>query len=276
MARTICICVDDFGLHAGVNEAAAQLAAMDRVHAVGCLVGAAGWSVGWSAVLRRLATAGIDIGLHLDLTESPLLAGSRQRLPLLIASSLVRGLDAEHVRAEIRAQLDTFEQALGHGPAFVDGHQHVHQLPIVRRELLDELVARYGSKLPWLRSTRPVAAGGQSVFKARVIQALGSHALNGMARRLGFAQNNRLLGVYDFEGGTDRFRRLLATWVGLARDADLLMCHAAAGLREGDRLAAARRAEYEVLAGTAFAAMLHEANVALRPMSWILAHGAVT
>ncbi|MEO7854107.1 MAG: ChbG/HpnK family deacetylase [Rubrivivax sp.] len=266
------MCVEDFGLHAGVNEAAVRLAAMDRVHALGCLVGGEGWSLAWNAVLRRLDTGGIDIGLHLDLTESPLLAGSRRRLPLLIGASLLRRLDAGAIRAEIRAQLDSFEQVLGHGPAFVDGHQHVHQLPLVRRELLDELVGRYRDTLPWLRSTRPTCVEWKSMFKARAIQLLGSRALNATARRMGFGQNNHLLGVYDFEGGPERYRELLGAWVRSAREADLLMCHA--GLRQpegGDPLAAAREAEYEVLAGSGFGAMLRDAGVALRPMSQILA-----
>ena len=225
----------------------------------------------WNAVLRRLDTAGIDIGLHLDLTESPLLAGSRRRLPSLIGRSLLRRLDAADIRSEIRAQLDAFEQVLGHGPAFVDGHRHVHQLPVVRRELLDELVARYRGNSPWLRSTRHAAAGWPAVIKARGIEALGARAFNASARRMGFAQNNRLLGVYGFKGGTARFRKLLAGWIRSARDADLLMCHAGLRPHQGDPLGAARQAEYEVLAGAEFGAMLRGSAVTLGPMSRILA-----
>lgn len=268
--RSICICVDDFGLHAGINEAAVRLAAMERVHAIACLVGADGWGVTWCALLRRLDASGVDIGLHLDLSEAPLLPGSRRQLPSLIGRSLLHCLDAANIRAEVRAQLDAFEQVLGHGPAFVDGHQHVHQLPVVRRELLEELACRYAGKLPWLRSTQPAAVSGLSLLKARTIQALGSHAMNASARRMGFVQNNRLLGVYDFEGGAGRFRSLLAAWLGSAREADLLMCHASVRAYPGDALAGARLAEYEVLAGEGFVDLLRHAGVVLRPMSRIL------
>lgn len=266
----ICVCVDDFGLHAGVNEAAVRLAAMERVHAIGCLVGADAWGFAWGAMLRRLDASGVDIGLHFDLTEAPLLAGSRRPLRSLLAAGLLRRIDAAHVRAEVRAQLDTFEQLLGHGPAFVDGHQHVHQLPVVRHELLEELGLRYAGKLPWLRSTRAVAAAGPSALKARIIEALGSRPFDASARRMGFAQNHRLLGVYDFAGGCRRFRRLLAAWLGAAREADLLMCHPGLRGSAGDVLAAARQAEYEVLVGAPFAALLRDAGVVLRPMSTIL------
>jgi chitin disaccharide deacetylase len=276
--RTICLCVDDFGLHAGVNEAALRLAAQDRVHAIGCLVGGEGWGMAWTRVLRHLASGGIDIGLHLDFTEFPLLPRSRRRLPSLIADSLLRRLDAAQVRAEIRAQLDTFEQMLGHGPAFVDGHQHVHQLAVIRQELLDELAARYRGHWPWLRSTRTaggsLASGGrpwQTHLKARCIEMLGSRALDSMARRMGFAQNHCLLGVYDFEGGADRYRHLMAYWMASATDADLLMCHPGLRLHEGDPIAKARLSEYEVLASAGFAGMLRDADVTLLPMSQIVA-----
>jgi predicted glycoside hydrolase/deacetylase ChbG (UPF0249 family) len=244
---------------------------MDRVHAIGCLVGAEGWSPAWNTLLRRLDRSTLDIGLHLDFTESPLLPRSRRRLPGLIAASLLRRLDGSDVRAEVRAQLDTFERVLGRGPAFVDGHQHVHQLPVVRRELLDELVQRYRNNLPWLRSTRPAPAAWPSIIKARGIALLGSRALDSSARAMGFAQNHRLLGVYDFAGGTERYRRLLAAWFRSARDADLLMCHAGLRLHRSGPLAAARQAEYEVLASADFGAMLLDAGLRLQPMSRILA-----
>ncbi len=276
--RTICICVDDFGLHAGVNEAALGLARLDRVHAIGCLVGGQAWSLAWSALLRRQDAAGIDIGLHLDLTESPLLPRSRRRLPSLIAHSLLGRLDPLRIRAEIRAQLETFEQVLGRGPAFVDGHRHVHQLATVRDELLDELARRYRGHWPWLRSTRTVAAAGaarggdwRTTIKARGIEMLGSGAMASAARRMGFSQNRGLLGVYDFKGGPGRYARLLAAWLASAEDADLLMSHPSVGLHAGDPISAARDSEYQVLASTAFGQMVDEAAVTLRPMSHILA-----
>ena len=100
---------------------------------------------------------------------------------------------------------------------------------------------------------------------------LGSRALDAMARRMGFAQNHRLLGVYDFEGGADRYRHLMAYWIASATDADLLMCHPGLRLHEGDPIAKARLSEYEVLASAGFARMLRDADVTLMPMSQIVA-----
>src|SRR5678816_751997 len=151
-----------------------------------------------------------------------------------------RHLDAHRVDTEVRAQLDAFEDALGRGPDFVDGHQHVHQLPVVRDALLDELSRRYRSALPWLRSTRaahgwprPSASAWRDAAKARVVAALGGPGLAKRARLRGFAQNRRLCGVYDFSADEERFLTRLDGWLEACRTGDLLMCHPS-GTRDGD------------------------------------------
>ena len=275
----ICLCVDDFGLHPGVNDAALRLAGMGRVHAIGSLVGAPAWK-GGAHGLRRLDAEGLDVGLHLDLTEYPLLPGSRKPLRSLIAASFTRQLDRQALRAEIQAQLNTFEAAIGHGPAFVDGHQHVHQFPVVRAELLAELDHRYGGQPPWIRSTRRAphrgAQGAHGVqranaFKATSIEWLGARGLSALARKLGIQQNRRLLGVYDFQGGPERYRTLLRTWLAAAGDADLLMCHPGIRVNHSDSLNAARDSEYQVLSSPHFDELLQANDIALWPMSQILA-----
>jgi len=39
-------------------------------------------------------------------------------------------ISLEEVRIEIQAQLDWFTQNMGKKPLHVDGHQHVHSLPL--------------------------------------------------------------------------------------------------------------------------------------------------
>jgi predicted glycoside hydrolase/deacetylase ChbG (UPF0249 family) len=278
--RSICLCVDDFGLHAGVNNAALRLAAMDRVHAITCMVGAPTWA-SWGRLLGRLNTNSLDIGLHLDLTEHPLLVRTRRPLPRLIITSQLRWLARAPLRAEIAAQFDAFEDRVGHAPAFVDGHQHVHQFPVIRTELVDELERRYGAFKPWLRSTRmprTAAVDARTAWperlKPRIIDALGADGLAALASQRGYPQNQSLLGVYGFQGGRRHYQERLAAWLAAAGDADLLVCHPSllvAGADAGsDPLLAARDAEFQVLAGAEFGRMLDEQNICLRPMSKIL------
>lgn len=242
------------------------------------MVGAPDWNALWQARLRSLPEERIDIGLHLDLTEHPLRWPARG-LTHLMAGALLGQLDAAALRVEVRAQLDAFEQALGRAPAFVDGHRHVHQLPVVRGVLLEELARRHaGRPRPWLRSTRAAgmrlsmnARDWSRLLKAHTIVLLGSRGFDASALDLGFAQNHALLGVYDFQGGAPRYRCLLGGWLHAASHSDLLMCHPGLEGNADDPIANARAAEYEALADTAFDGMLRDAGVALAPMSRILA-----
>jgi chitin disaccharide deacetylase len=279
--RAVCLCADDFGLHAGIAPAILPLAQMGRVTAIGAMVGAPAWAAAAPA-LRSLDAGAIDIGLHLDLTEYPLMPQSRRSLPALMAAAGLRSIDRRGVRAEIGAQLNAFELALGRRPAYVDGHRHVHQLPIVRDELLTELSERYGRCAIWLRSTRcgmtPAAPRATSVAeraKARLLGAAGASGLRALAAHAGYAQNRCLLGVYGFHGGAPRYAGLMAAWLRAAQSGDLLMCHPGLDIDAADPIGPSRAAEYSVLRSTAFGELLRGQAVSLEPMSRILARGTL-
>jgi predicted glycoside hydrolase/deacetylase ChbG (UPF0249 family) len=272
-AREICVCVDDFGFSRAINAAALALIGMGRVHAVSAQVGGMAWSEG-AEQLRGLDAQTLDVGLHLDLTECPLQPGARLPLKALIARAYARRLPAPLLRGEIQAQLDAFERAMGRMPDYVDGHQHVHQLPVVRSLLAQELARRYPGRMPWLRGTRgPLLAGHAGLgagAKAWVIAALGARALAALARRSGAGQNARLLGVYGFDADAPEYERRLARWLHAAQTGDLLMCHAGASEETSDPLARARAVEFSVLRAPAFARLVARENIRLRPMRHIL------
>jgi chitin disaccharide deacetylase len=262
------VCIDDFGLHEGVNAAALALAQMGRVTAISCMAGAPRWRSG-AAALAGLPREKVDVGLHLDFTEHPISPASRRSLPALIAWASARLLDRAAVRREIHAQLDAFEQGLGRAPDHVDGHQHVHQFPVLREVLLQVLLERYPDRRPWLRRTQRPQADGSGGIKARIIERLGSAALSAAAREHGFAQNASLLGVYDFSGDSERYLALLREWLAAARERDLLMCHASGPADVSDAILPARRNEYEILAGASFGELLARAGIELSPLSRI-------
>jgi chitin disaccharide deacetylase len=272
-ARSLCICVDDYGLHEGINQAAIDLAQLGRVHAISCMTAGSAWAV-QAQRLVPLAAGGVDIGLHLDFTEQLPEQAMRWPLGQLIRGSLLRQLDRVAIRQEIKRQLDVFEQAFGAAPTYVDGHQHVHQLPGIREELLAVLGQRYPHKLPWLRSTRSQGlawaqwrAGLLSVIKPWGIELLGQHGLSALAKAQGYKQNQRLLGVYDFTGGAQRYAQLLEQWLASAGSGDLLMCHPSAPTTASDNLLSARQAEFSVLAGSQLDQLLSRHGVELRAVS---------
>lgn len=274
------MCIDDVGLHPGIDAAAIDLVQRGRVQAITCMVGAPAFADG-AAALRSLIAARpnqpLEVGLHLDLTEHPLpLASTMPPMPpmslrTLILKAYLRALDRPALRAQIRAQLDAFEDRLGCPPDFIDGHQHVHQLPIVRTELLAELQGRGWRQRPWLRSTRSARRGWD---KAALIQQLGAGRLMALCDRHGYAHNRALLGVYDFRGGMPRYEALLDDWLQRAHDGDLLMCHPGTQLPRDVGLGGARQAEYDVLRGPRFAEAVHRQGIALAPMSrWLAKAG---
>lgn len=273
--RRISVCVDDYGLHTGINQAVLALVHQGRVQAVSVMVGGPAWAEGARA-LRALDPQRVEVGLHLDLTEFPLQPALRRPLARLIALAYLRRLDAAALRTEIGAQLDAFEQAMGRAPAYVDGHQHVHQLPMVRTALLQELARRYPEGGLWLRATHgpqgAAHADARARCKSHLIAILGARALSALTQRQGLRQNARLLGVYDFTGGAQRYRARLDRWLHAARDGDLLICHAGlpAPAPAPDVLAGAREDEFAVLSAPGFEDALAGARVRLQPMGQIL------
>lgn len=272
------VCIDDFGLHQGINEAALELIASRRVSALSCMTEGPQWRAG-AAALRALPPGSADLGLHLNFTESFSPARSPRSLPSLIAAAYSGTLDAGSITAELRVQFDAFEDAIGAPPDFVDGHRHVHQLPVIREALVAEIVRRYGQSRPWLRNTaappesRAQAFSNLGWLKRKFITMLGAARLNELARGAGLAQNSRLIGVYGFTGSAGDYEQRLARWLSQARDGDLLMCHPAATLVPDDPIAAARVTEYQVLRGASLPALLELHGVEVVRLSGRLAVG---
>ncbi|MFL6658701.1 MAG: ChbG/HpnK family deacetylase [Massilia sp.] len=257
--RSLVVCIDDFGMHAGVNDAALELGSAGRVTAVGCLVDGPAWRSGASALLAALRGWG-DVGLHIDLTE-PWAGASPRSLPKLILAAYGGRLRAPAITAELKRQLDAFEDAAGAAPDFVDGHQHVHQLPVIRSALVAELLRRYPLRLPWIRSSLPPPTLQGFALKPQVIGMLGGRALRKLAQRAQLRQNRRLLGVYNFSGSAAAYRDRFDQWLAQAGDGDLLMCHPAAHGNDG--LSQARQIEYAFLRSDAYREMLARHRITL-------------
>lgn len=235
--RTVFITADDYGYNGAVDDAVLSLLADGRLSGAGCMTRAPGWP---AAATRIGAQSGF--GLHLDFTEfSP----QRHGLWPLIGASLAHRLDPAALREEITAQCALFEDATGSAPAYVDGHQHVHQLPQIREALVEVLAARYAGRLPWLRiSGARIGDGAKALF----IAALGAAALERLAFAAHIRTMPRLLGAYGFDGDAPAYRRRLAGWLDSAANGDALMVHPATRALPDDPIGAARVREYGVLA----------------------------
>jgi predicted glycoside hydrolase/deacetylase ChbG (UPF0249 family) len=279
--KRVTLCVDDFGMHEGVNTSVLMLMALERLGATSVLVDGMAAAYGAERLTDAMQTgqAHVDVGLHLNLSE-PLAQSSNEtasrdaapaqakaagfrcmRLPSLIAFAYGRVLSASAMRDEIHRQCAVFEQLFKRPPDYVDGHQHVHQLPVVRNALVQVLASRYGQQRPWLRRTRP--AKGTRILKAHVIEALGGRALTRLATKRGYPQNAHLLGVHEFTSDPLVYQDRLAQWLADSSDGDLLMCHPSTWCAAPGLLLRQRMAEHDVLTGPGFERQLTEAGVVL-------------
>jgi predicted glycoside hydrolase/deacetylase ChbG (UPF0249 family) len=166
-------------------------------------------------------------------------------------------------------------------PAFVDGHQHVHQLPGVREALLAELARRGAARRTWLRSTRPVPRPLRallqdgSALKHGLIAALGARRFHALARADGHALNAHLLGVYGFDADEEDYACRLQGWLAQAGETDLLMCHPATRALPGDPIGPARVAEYAVLSAPGFGGLLQRYGLRVERLSRVLGSSPV-
>ena len=256
--RRVVLCADDFGQGAGVDAGILRLAAARRLTAVSCLACGSRWEADAPALLARADS--LDLGLHLDLTDGG--AGAPPvGLGRLVARSYARQLDPRGVERIVGAQLDAFERVARRPPDFVDGHRHVHQLPVVREALLRALRARYGPAMPFVRCTVPRRWRGA---KALVIAALGGLALRRALRREGVPHNRDFAGIYDFDPRAD-YPGLMRGWLAGVEDGGLLLCHPGLpGSESDDPIAEARATELRHLESPAFAEDCAGAGVALR------------
>jgi chitin disaccharide deacetylase len=260
---TLTLCADDYGLAPGIGVAIRDLIARGVLQATGCMTGSAHW-LAEAELLKPLADRA-DIGLHLTFTDqTPLGAmpdlapdGRLPPLPTLLKRALARRLDPSEIAAELHRQLDAFEAAMGRAPDFIDGHHHVHQLPIVRDAVLDAWCRRLGRK-GWIRSCYEpharILARGVSRLRAHVISELG----RGFRHRLERAHvphNTSFRGVYDFSGAVP-FDRLFTVFTAHPHGRSLVMVHPGMvddALRAADTLTGQREVEYRYLAEGALA-----------------------
>jgi len=259
--KPIILCADDFALHPAIDAAVLALAGAGRLSATSCMTTAPRWR----EAARQLPPLRprLALGLHFNLTES-FGAQASPGIGERIAQAYTGRLPLAWLCTQWREQLDAFEDALGTPPDFIDGHQHVHQLPAVRAALLQELHRRYGDSAPlWVRSTVP-AGRLRCSPKAAVIAALGGWALTRQLRQRGMAHNRGFGGVYGFDApAPPDYGRHMQAWLQACGSGSLLMCHPADAVVPNDAIGTQRPVEYAYLRSAAFGAQLQAHDCAI-------------
>ena len=198
---------DDLGLADGVDAAIIDLARRGQIQGASLLVN--GPSAAAAVEAWRDLADPPPLTLHLCLTEGHRMPNSPD-LPtgfgtLLLASILPwqRQRIAPQLRTVLLQQISRYRQLTGLQRIRLDGHQHIHLVPLVLDAVLD--LARSES-ITWVRTTREPLPEGLSLklwwrslqtgglIKWLVLQLLSELAIPRL-RRAGIPTNQRFAGV---------------------------------------------------------------------------------
>lgn len=263
--RRVVVCADDFGLCESACTAIVDLAAAGSISAASCIVDGPQTQRHAQALLR--SSTQISLGLHFNLTE-PHASLLRAPLRVWLLRSCMRRIDGRAVHAELIRQLRLFQDLFDRQPAFIDGHEHVHQLPGIAEVLISELAGSHGGRIA-VRSTMTCRYRG---MKAQVVQSLGGQRLAGLARAAHLTSNTDFAGVYDLSARGPYMRRMWR-WLESIADGGLIMCHPQTPASM-EASSTARTQEYSFLSSSVWPAMIEHAGVQLAPLVARSAQGA--
>jgi len=266
--KRIVICADDYGQNSAISQAIVELLRESCLSATSCLVTLPAWATTskWLAPLADKA----DIGLHFNLTQGKPLSDKLPKffsLKELIIKSNLRQLDVKALSAELRAQLDAFSNQMGKLPDFIDGHQHVHQFPIVRDavfEVYEELLRANNSYVRCTYDPRTLFRVQDVAYvKQLIIQLCGGIQFKQEVDKRKIPHNTSFAGVYDFVNSIE-YAQLFPRFLSQIQDGGLLMCHP--GLlssEEPDTIATARHREYLFLSSGSFDDDINQSSVSI-------------
>lgn len=227
---------DDLGLAPGVDTAILDLATAGRLTSASLLVD--GETAESAAAAWRCLPKAQPLVLHLCLTEGPQpqhCADLPAGFGALLLSSLLpakrRALRTQVVQS-IQAQIHRFQQLTGQHQIQLDGHQHIHLVPLVLDVVLEQ------PEIVWVRTTAeplpqglPLKLWIKALRDGGLLKWLVLQPLTWLAQRrlkaAGIGTNQRFAGVLftgEMTGAAlDAAERSLG-------DGDLLLAHPAAAV----------------------------------------------
>lgn len=218
----IMLIADDFGYNTPVSMGILALCQQGVLDGVSCMTT-------MPAFRRHVATLKplrdtVKIGLHINFTDGP----DAYRLSTLITKSYCKQLDDNLINTRIKEQLAIFTDTFGKQPDFIDGHQHVHHLPMIR----DCLLGLYENSL--LNNTCLIRIAAQpdlldtlksaAPLKSLIIRWTGAVALRKACVQRNIAHNSSFSGVYGFDDQR-AYEDYFKTFIKASTPGGIIMCH---------------------------------------------------
>lgn len=250
--KQIILCADDFGLNQGISQGILKLVHMGRLSAVSCMTNRDDFSKNAEALLSFKST--IQIGLHFNLTEGLLLSEPGKPcfdFKKLLLGTQLRCISPQWIARELGAQMNRYIEIMGAYPGFIDGHQHIHQLPIIRDVILKYYQQNLQDKGIRIRSTYPAVTLPKYRLKAKIMDATGGKTFHSLLKQNKILHNSWFSGVYDFSTLCS-YRDVFKQWLNKAKSDTLIMCHPGEGNHPDDVIQAARLQEMTYFLSDAF------------------------
>lgn len=251
--KHVILCADDYGHNSAISQAIINLINNKRLSATSCITTSEDW-LKHAANLRPFIDQ-VDLGLHFNLTEGvPLSKGleSFMDLSVLIKKSYLGKLKKKLIKDELNAQLDRYIEGMGRVPDFLDGHQHVHQFPIVRDAVFcvyDERLRQNNSYIRSVYSSKSLLKMTKSGYlKGLTIQLCGAISFKIQLLRRKIPHNTSFSGIYDFSDAK-LYANIFQQFLLEVSDNGLIMCHPGVDNScKNDLIAHSRVEEYAFLA----------------------------
>jgi predicted glycoside hydrolase/deacetylase ChbG (UPF0249 family) len=231
------LCADDYGLSQPINDAVLELIELGKLQATSCIV-TSDYFPNAAESIKPFYDR-VQVGLHLNLTEGvPLTSlpkGHFGPLSGLLFRSHLRCLNQKALENEFEAQLTTFIRHMGNGPDFIDGHQYIHQLPVIREAMLNVYQQKFKSIKPYIRvpANTIFTTLKQSFEQPKVLLVAfnGAFALRRRLKKLSIPSNTSFSGIYNFHTKTS-YSALFAKFLTRIDDYGLIVCHPAKPSRD--------------------------------------------
>ena len=267
MTRKIILCADDFGQSRAISGGIILLIQKKAISATSCMTNMPDWQT--SAGRLKEFSNQVDIGLHFNLTEGAPLGkipcfgvdDKMSSLTKLLRLAYMHRLDFDQMKDELERQIDSFVNQMGKLPDYIDGHQHIHQFPIIRDALIEVINTRFDKSKLYVRSTANLRNGPVSRMKVAIIKLTGSGALARLLESNNILHNSSFSGVYNFAVDVD-YQVKFEQFVKAITDKGLIMCHPGlADMSSDDPIKHSRPLEHDFISSGAFAELLVGNNI---------------
>ena len=249
--KLITLCSDDFGQNQSIDDGILQLVNLGRLQAVTVFTESPRWLES-SGQLRAFENK-IDIGIHLNLTESFPGFPKVYNLNQLLIFSHLRLINKDAIKSVFRKQIQLFEAQMGKLPDFLDGHQHVHAFPVIN-QALKEVIEEFWGEHPslYVRDSSKLSFNADGFLLKKFILHLACRHLTKKMNAIGVSTTSSFTGVYDFNPQAN-YAQLVNDWLSTANTRTLMMCHPACNpISDADPLHEARVNEFNYLSSTEF------------------------